>query len=298
MPTHLGDASKEVNDTHGRRRRRLQPNMSRIFIQTVAHLPPLTSDLAKQSMRGHTAAATAPYRHDRTVAEHRPLARPGARRPTSSSYTVEEEAPEPPPLQLRQDQPVSGRAGHATPGSQQPAELRLRPRSTHAHTHQSSPCRETLDRAPRSSHAATSSLRRSLPPPRRRQQEAHRAPRPPQRLQAQAKIYCRRGPSAPQPPTPRRCPEQAAAPHLSTALFLSPCSPPCAATPETSTAPPARRRPVGARHPLLPPLTAGRRHHRRRRRPGNHGEEGCSGRLGFRLQGRPRERPGRERGKS
>lgn len=96
MPTHLGDASKKGNDTHGRRRRQPQPKMSRIFIQTVAHLPPLPSDLAKQSMRGHTAAAAAPYRHDRTVAEHRPLALPGVRTPTSSSYTVEEEAPEPP----------------------------------------------------------------------------------------------------------------------------------------------------------------------------------------------------------
>ena len=252
MPTHFGDASKEGNDTHRRRRRQLQPKLSRIFIQTIAHLPPLPSDLAKQSMRGHTAAATAPCRHAPAVAGHRPLARPGARRPTSNSYTYEEEAPAPPPLQLGQEPPATGRAGDATPRSQQPAEPRLRPGSTHARGH-----RTTAVTRPRTAALPAARPRIERPDPvtqppapqgaafhlhagdsRRRiaRPGLRSVSRPP--LQAQAKIR-RRDPSAPHPPTPRRRPEKAAAPHLQTVLFLSQCSPPCAATPETSTAPPA-----------------------------------------------------------
>ncbi|KAM3370140.1 hypothetical protein ACQJBY_017814 [Aegilops geniculata] len=204
-------------------------------------------------MRGHTAAATAPCCHALAVAGHRPLARLGARKPTSSSYTDEEEAPAPPPLQLGQQQSSTGRAGDATLGSQQPAESRLRPRSTHARGHRTTAVPRTrtanLPAArPRIEHPdpvtqpptpqgaafhlhAGDSRRRIVHPGLRS------VSRPP--LQAQAKIRCRRDPSAPHPPTSRQCPKKAAAPHLQTVLFLSQCSPPCAATLETSTASPA-----------------------------------------------------------
>lgn len=194
MPTHFGDASKEGNDTHRRRRRQLQPKLSRIFIQTIAHLPPLPSepnsrceatpplpqhlavmlqllqDTDPSHGQEHADQPPGPTRMKKKHQHHHHSSLARNRRPQAGLET---------PLLAVSSQPSRGCAPGAR--TRETIDHRL-----HAPANRSSPRRETQDRAPRSGHAATSSPRRSLPPPRRRQQEAHRAPRPPQRLPAAA----------------------------------------------------------------------------------------------------------------
>jgi hypothetical protein len=60
VPTHLGDASKEGNDTHGRRHRRHRPESGRTFVRNAAHLtrrpPERGSNTSWPECRGTPAA--------------------------------------------------------------------------------------------------------------------------------------------------------------------------------------------------------------------------------------------------
>lgn len=173
--------------------------------------------------------------HGQEHADHHPT-------PTRSKKTT--------PDQHHQDpQAPQARAGLDAPGSQPLPRFRPRDsRGTPAHLHHGAPCRESLAQDPRTPdlvRAPPTPQRRRLPRPRRRPQEAHRAPWPPQRLPTAAPSHrtswsrsAATRVSQRQLPTPTPARREDASLCLLTMLRPSSRSPPCAAAPETTTARP------------------------------------------------------------
>jgi hypothetical protein len=96
MPTHLGDASKEEDNTHGRRRRR--PSRAGL-LSVSSHIPRTHGIVAETSMELHTAVTTsfhhggckAAVHHNptwpRDTAQLPPPLRPGKQPSNSSDST-------------------------------------------------------------------------------------------------------------------------------------------------------------------------------------------------------------------
>lgn len=296
MPTHLGDTSKEGNDIHGRRRRQLRPKTSRIFIRTVAHLSPLSTDKTNRSGSHRRCRNTSPSwpkpsrntgpSHSREHADQTPAPARSKDKHHQLQSTLQ--------LPRRQDPPAPlAWAGHTTPGSQpsrcspgtrtrenQRASPPARERTHHHGAPSASSCAELR---PDPDRAATSNPRHRLP--RATPASTGSAPHAPAtaatpgrrtRPPFLAEIRSRQGTPrcdlrhTPAPEEDRRTtpPRDRAPPPpvLSAVRRLTGTASRCDARKTTL---PVRRRHVRACRSRPPPLTAGRRHHRRRR-PGSH----------------------------